>query len=341
LRYAAVMKTFGFQWHVTDRCNLRCRHCYQDAFGRESEQGPGALVRMADAVFGALPDRTVSVNLTGGEPLLLPGLFDVVAHLHSLPNFGEAAIITNGTIATDSVLESIARFPKLTTLKVSIESADAATNDSIRGDGNLRRVLENLSRLRSTGRDIVLMVTLSRLNLAHVGATADLARREELAGIIFERFVPLGTGSRLLDQVLSPDDWSDALRSVAAAAGIEADPGDLLPYKAFWLDTRPGAEDPLSGALCNLGDGSMALMPDGTVYPCRRLPIPQGNVLAVPFAEILDRLAGFSTQSIRPRLSGVFCPSCGMEDCSGCRALARALSMDPLADDPQCPLLVP
>jgi len=335
------MMTFGFQWHTTDRCNLRCRHCYQDAFGPESERCLDDLKRMADRIFGALPDRTVSVNLTGGEPLLLPWLFELIGYLHSLPNVGDVAIITNGTIATDRVLDSMACLPKLTTLKVSIESADAATNDGIRGAGNLDRVLANLCRFKATGKDIVLMATLSRLNLAHVERTADLARGLGLSGVIFERFVPLGTGAGLLSQVLSPVDWTVAIRSVVAAAHVEADPLDLLSYKAFWLDTRPGVDEPLSGALCNLGDASMALMPDGTVYPCRRLPLPQGNVLSTPFPEILDRLSGFAPQAIRPRLSGVFCTSCGIEDCTGCRALARAVSGDPLADDPQCPLLAP
>ncbi len=25
--------TFILQWHLTERCNLRCRHCYQDGQG--------------------------------------------------------------------------------------------------------------------------------------------------------------------------------------------------------------------------------------------------------------------------------------------------------------------
>ncbi len=333
------MKTFGFQWHTTDRCNLRCRHCYQDTFGSESEQGLDVLVQMADRIFGALPDRAVSVNLTGGEPLLLPGLFDLVAHLHELPNFDEAAIITNGTIATERVIRSIASFPRLTTLKVSIESADRSTNDGIRGEGNLDRVVSNLARLKKTGKDIVLMATLSRLNLAHIEPTAQLARDLGLSGVIFERFVPLGSGVGLLDQVLKPEDWAAAVRAIGETAGLELDPLELLPYKAFWLDLRGEAEEPLSGALCNLGEGSMALMPDGTVYPCRRTPIPQGNVLAEPFVSIWERLKKFSSRATRPRLTGIFCTACGIEDCAGCRALARAASGDVMGDDPQCPLL--
>ncbi len=102
---------FGFQWHLTDRCNLRCVHCYQDAFDGSRELPPAALRRLADRVFGALAPRPVSVNLTGGEPLLLPGFFNLVAHLHGFANLAEAHIITNGTVADDDTLARIAASP--------------------------------------------------------------------------------------------------------------------------------------------------------------------------------------------------------------------------------------
>ena len=28
-------RTFNFQWHITDRCNLRCHHCYQSEYSQE------------------------------------------------------------------------------------------------------------------------------------------------------------------------------------------------------------------------------------------------------------------------------------------------------------------
>lgn len=329
---------FGFQWHLTDRCNLRCAHCYQDAFDGSRELAPAALRRLADRVFGALAPRPVSVNLTGGEPLLLPGFFDLVAHLHGFANLAEAHIITNGTVADDETLARIAASPRIGALKISLEAADAAANDAVRGRGNFDRVTANLERFRRTGKLLVVMLTLARYNAGRIAEAVRWARGAGLHGIIFERFVPLGRGRRLAAEVLTAADWRGAVAAIAAAAGLEAEPEDLLPYRAFWLGLAPGEADPLRGALCNLGDESMALMPDGDVYPCRRLPVPLGNALAEPFADILPRLARFSMDALRPRLSGLRCGYCGVADCAGCRALAYALTGDYLADDPQCPL---
>jgi radical SAM protein with 4Fe4S-binding SPASM domain len=103
-----------------------------------------------------------------------------------------------------------------------------------------------------------------------------------------------------------------------------------------WTDARRAQR--LQGALCNLGDESMALMPDGTVYPCRRLPIAVGNVLKEPFETILPRLKRYAAPRIARDLRGSLCGMCGVKGCAGCRALARALTGDLLSDDPQCAL---
>ena len=334
------MKTFGFQWHVTDRCNQRCAHCYQDDYSAASEKGVDALCAMADRIFGGVAGREVSVNVTGGEPLLFPHIFDLIGHLSTFPNLREVNIITNATIATDEVVERLGRAAKVGWLKVSIESADEARNDAIRGKGNFARVVAGIERYRAIGRPVVLMSTLGAYNLAEIDGVVALARKVGAAGVIFERFVPLGAGRAIAHDVLDRAGWAQAVTAIARAAGVDAGPDDLLPYRAFWLWTDGRKGGVLDGALCNLGDQSMALMPDGTVYPCRRLPVPTGNVLTDPFAEILARLEKFGVDVVRPHLRGEFCGICGVDDCAGCRALARAVTGDLLADDPQCALQV-
>ena len=45
------------------------------------------------------------------------------------------------------------------------------------------------------------------------------------------------------------------------------------------LFTLVASDDPDVGALCSVGNNALTIMPDGTVYPCRRLSIPIGNIL--------------------------------------------------------------
>ncbi len=299
------MKTFGFQWHITDRCNLRCAHCYQDSYAHLPVENLANLKNLADRILPSLPDRGISVNLTGGEPLLVPYLFDFIDHLHGFDNLEEIHLITNGTVATQEVLCEIRRFNKIRYLKVSLESGICAANDAIRGAGNLAQVGDNILRYRRhTKKPVILMVTLGRYNLDTIEETVSYAELVGAGGIIFERFVPLGHGRKLEDLVLSAGEWAEAAASIAAVAGAGLDSRDLLPYRAFWLWLDPERAERLMGARCNLGDESMALMPDGTVFPCRRLPVAVGNALREPFSDILSRLGRYR-----------------VEDYTGCRAL--------------------
>ncbi len=307
------MKFFGFQWHITDRCNLRCVHCYQDGYAPLPVENLGNLKRLADGIFSALPDRRISVNLTGGEPLLVPWFFELVEHLQGLEELDEINLITNGTITTEEVLEGIRRSSRIRYLKVSVESGIHEVNDKIRGAGNLAQVSDGILRCqRATDKPVILMVTLGRYNLDTIEETVRYAGFLGVEGVIFERFIPMGRGRQIEDRVLSAREWAQASARIARAARVDADADDLLPYQAFWLWLNPSRTERLQGALCNLGDESMALMPDGTVYPCRRLPIAVGNALKEPFHEILARLGKY-----QPEADG------------GCRALAQALARAP------------
>ena len=333
---------FGFQWHLTDLCNRRCRHCYQNAHERESlSDGADRRRLAADAVLAAIPNEPVTVNLTGGEPLLLPDLTDLIAHLESYENLAEINIITNGTIEDRALLTRLDSFQRLRSFRISLESGDEKINDFIRGTGSLSGLRRTIPLYREiTGKSVTLMMTLSRLNCETIKETVDFARETGADDILFERFIPLGTGLDISESLLSADDWYKAIRSIGAAAGLEIDPDELAACRAFGLVTNGKAEpeDLLEAALCNLGHESMALMPDGSVFPCRRLQIPVGNILHEPFSAIRLRLAEWECSRIRPKLHGIACGSCPYDDCPGCRALARALSGDPLGDDPQCVL---
>ncbi len=285
------MKTFGFQWHLTDRCNLRCAHCYQSNFTPESELGIEELKEIYNHLFAGLGGRPVSINLTGGEPFLLPHLLDLIEHLHGFSNLEELSIITNGCeISRDKALR-LRSFPMLERIKISLEAGDAAINDAIRGKGNFAEVVTNVSdHWVHARKKLVLMMTLGKHNLRTIEKTVEFARSHGFTGVIFERFVPLGRGRRMTAQCLDPEDWQYVTCSIARAAAMDVVPEDLTSYRAFWLTFSPTGETRLRGAPCNLGEESMALMPDGTVFPCRRLPASLGNICRDPFAQILARL---------------------------------------------------
>lgn len=309
---ATARGALGFQWHLSDRCDGRCRHCYQQRFDAAAELEIDELCRLAERLVAASPGPLI-IHLTGGEPLLLPGFDRLLAHLDGFGQAVELHVITSGTVIDPAALGALAGAARLKTIKVSVESADPGINDRIRGPGHLARAAEGIRRLReATGKAVVTMATLGRHNAAGIPRFARWSRDLGAAAVILERFVPLGTGRSMAAEALDEEDWDGVAAVAAGLAGVEADADELRRYRAFCLDFDAEGRVSLAGAECNLGGEAMALMPDGTVHPCRRLPLPMGNVRFEPVGEILGRLERFAE-------------SAGVPGRPGCRALEAAL----------------
>lgn len=324
------VKEFAFQWHITDLCNLRCKHCYQDRFDSQRDISVDIWKRIFDDMVQSLKTRGytgLSINITGGEPLISPLLFPLMDFLEDSDFIKEVNIITNGIIL-QSCYPKLKSYEKLRYIKVSLEGPNPEINNFIRGKGNFERVIENIIDISER---IILMYTLTKFNYDKIEDVYRLGLSLRVKGIILERFIPLGVGKDIIDKTIDKREWLYILKAIAELFDVNL--LELLPFKAFFIDLK---EQEALGALCNLGDESMCLMPDGIVYPCRRLPIPIGDLKIDNFGNILDRLKDFRAKIIKPFLKGN-CYLCEIEDCIGCRALAYAVTNDIYSEDVQCP----
>ena len=138
---------FHIQWHITNLCNLRCRHCYQDDFSvRDDLDGPG-LRKVADAILAAAQawNRTLLIHLTGGEPLLKEELFPLLDHLGRQPEVDELGLITNGLCLDRRMVSRLAAIPKLRKIKISLDGAEPEINDAIRQRGTFEKKSNKVS----------------------------------------------------------------------------------------------------------------------------------------------------------------------------------------------------
>lgn len=329
------MKSLGFQWHITDRCNLRCRHCYQDIFSNEREKDIATLKSYADKIFGYKRGYRVAVNITGGEPLLYPNLIELLEHIDRYESCSEINIITNGTFINESLILRLSKILHLKFLKISIESPIGSINDKIRGEKNLETVVNNLKMFKRLKKDILIMMTLGSYNFRDVEKMVDFVVENELSGIIFERFVPLGRGREIGMDYLKRYEWKNVIESILTIINIQLKAEELVQYRAFWL-MRFKRRFKLRGALCNLGEDSFALMPDGSIYPCRRYNKKVADLNVDNLGSIRKILREYSIPAFKKRLNSDICGACGFEDCIGCRALTLAVTGDENGDDIQC-----
>ena len=117
------------QFHITERCNLRCGHCYQegspavdpswDQLVSVIEQYKQLLDYWQGITGKAIPGH---VNLTGGEVFLRRDFFDFLAFLNDQSNYFSHAILTNGLLCTSEVCSRLQKLkPKF--VQISLDGS--------------------------------------------------------------------------------------------------------------------------------------------------------------------------------------------------------------------------
>lgn len=140
---------------LTDRCNLRCQYCmpaeglqWLPAEETLSDSEMLRLVRIGVERLGIS-----DVRLTGGEPLLRPGIAGIVAGIAALEPRPRIALTTNGL--------ALKRFAKdlaaagLDRVNVSLDTTDRGTFARITRRDRFDDVLDGLFAARDAGLDPV------------------------------------------------------------------------------------------------------------------------------------------------------------------------------------------
>jgi len=114
---------------ITERCNLRCAHCFISA-GNYGDTMPIGIIR--NVVIPKLKDcRVVSVTLTGGEPFIHPDIIEMV-RLFKNANI-RVGICTNGTLIKQDQMEALAKIGNVH-LNVSLDGFRPESHGRFRGD---------------------------------------------------------------------------------------------------------------------------------------------------------------------------------------------------------------
>jgi radical SAM protein with 4Fe4S-binding SPASM domain len=295
------------------------------------------LKKISDNLLDTLKewDQKACIHVTGGEPLLRPELFQLLDHLDQQSKVEELGIITNGLLIDRERVRRLSDFPKLKKIKISLDGADAETNDAIRSKGAFEKVMHNISLARNEKRfEIILMFTVMKKNFRNLPFLFKLCQDSGIDGLIIERFIPLGKGRGIMNEVLGKKEWNEMIGMLLNFFLADEEERPFLPYQAFQI-SFDGEEPELLGAPCVVGVDGLCIMPEGNVFPCRRLPISIGNLLETPLKQIWNESDTLEKLRKKKNLKGK-CGTCEMRECRGCRSLAFALTGDCLGEDPHC-----
>ena len=134
---------------VTDRCDLRCEYClpngYHDFETPDSWLSFEEIERIIRA-FGQLGTRRI--RITGGEPLVRPGVSELAQRLAVLPGIEDLSLSTNATRLAKQA--KALHDAGISRINVSLDSLQPERYKQMTG-GKLHKVLDGLMAARAAG----------------------------------------------------------------------------------------------------------------------------------------------------------------------------------------------
>jgi len=316
-------------WELTYACNLQCVHCLSSSGTRDPRE---LTTEQAKAVLDELRDLQVFyINIGGGEPMVRRDFFELLEHAEHC-NIG-VKFSTNGAFITPENARRLAEMNYLD-IQISLDGANRATNDRVRGEGSYDIALRAMDNLRdaSFGR-FKISVVMTRENVSQLDAFKALADSYG-AQLRITRLRPAGRGADTWNELHPTAAQQRVIYDWLMHHGEDVLTGDSFFHLNAFGDALPGLN------LCGAGRVVCLIDPLGDVYACPFVihdEFKAGSVLEDGGFTRVWKSSDLFTSLREPESPGA-CASCGSYDaCQGGCMAAKFFTGLPLdGPDPEC-----
>jgi radical SAM/SPASM domain protein of ACGX system len=338
------MDYFAFQWHITDECDQRCKHCYifSEDTGKVldsmSWQDMEAVLdncqEFCDA-YGRIP----YFYITGGDPILHPDFWRLakVLKARGIP----FTLMGNPFHLTPFVLEKLKELG-CEKYQMSIDGLED-THDWFRKPGSYKETLEKVNMINEAGIRSVIMTTVSGTNMDQVPGIVDAVVRAGVNVYAFARYCPTSsekdtgmTGTQYRDLLAVLDkkfkDYEEA--GCQTYFNRKDHLWTLYAYEKGEFQIPESADPDMIYDGCHCGVSHLTILPTGDVYACRRV---QNSKVGNVHTDRLKDLWVNELEDYRQFEAFEKCAKCELKAwCRGCPAVASGKEGNFYAADPQC-----
>jgi radical SAM protein with 4Fe4S-binding SPASM domain len=270
-----MVKQFVLQWHLSEACNLKCLHCYQEKHKPIELSYPQLLV-ILNQYRNLLKKLKVKghINLTGGEPLCSPYFIKILDEFKKDKDLYSFSILTNGTLITDEIAKKISEYnPEY--VQVSLEGGKK-TNDYIRGKNVYKKVAHAIKCLKKYNIFVSISFTATKINYKEFPKVVKFAEKYGADNVWSDRFIPINKDNEL-DLQMTKDETNEYLKIMEnerIRLKLKKNKTNVAMYRA--LQFKMTNDYPYA---CTAGKSLLTVMENGDLVPCRRMPIVVGNLL--------------------------------------------------------------
>lgn len=336
------MEYFAFQWHITDSCDQRCKHCYifsEDIHFKVQEMSWTNI----EAVFHNCLDMCAKAGripyfyITGGDPILHSRFWDLLA-LFKANNIA-FSILGNPFHLTDEVCRRL-KASGCERYQLSIDGL-RETHDAMRKPGSFDITLEKIAVLRNAGIRCAIMTTVSGTNAHEMAGIIDTIVAYKADIFAFARYCPTSSEK---STHLSPEQYKNVLETCwqkfeqykdsTTSFNLKDHLWTLFLYEKGLFQIPDNLEKDVMYEGCNCANCHLTILPKGEVYACRRLESNVGNAF---HEKLFDIFTGDKMDYYRDYDNFEKCSKCELlRFCRGCPAVAYGYTENFYAPDPQC-----
>ena len=333
---------FAIQWHITDVCDQRCKHCYIFSEGHPClvttplEELKRTYAQIKD--FCERIERTPYIYLTGGDPILHPNFWQLLQTFKA--DGTRFCIMGNPFHLTDEVCKRM-KDCGCVKYQLSLDGLEK-THDSFRKKGSFQITLEAIKTIKNSGMWCAVMSTVSKTNMNEIPALIDLV--DELGVDVFAvgRYCPTST-EKAYDKVIHipPVEYREFLQTCwnkyeqhknsKTTFQLKDHLWSLFLYEKGLLKI-PDCDKISDG--CNCGRNHLTILPNGDIYACRRMESKVGNINE---SNLYDVWISDNMNAYRQYDKFVKCSKCELKGvCRGCPSVTYGYTHNMYDADPQC-----
>lgn len=298
------------EWGITSKCNLRCKHCYMgsDIHTQYEDLNYEDKIELANRIS----KQANNVVISGGEPLLLNNLFEILKIMTPSCN---VFLATNGTIYNDETVKKI-KEAGVKSVQVSIDYLEEDLHDEFRGvKGSWKKSMQFINAVINAGIPVITCMTVMKNNYKSIEKYVRTMKSIGVNFVYLTRFTPVGVGKKYKDLAIKGEAEKDFLVNYLKPL-LQTNKEYVstnIPQWNLYVGTM--SEDSVG---CSMGH-MLFINSSGIVSPCPMVDISLGNIKDNSFEELYEKKIMCELKS-REKIGGV-CASCKyLRNCSGCCA---------------------
>lgn len=268
VEFASFHEKVTILFHILERCNLRCSHCFINA--KTTSKTEITFEKIQEVLTDIKKMNVGYVAFTGGEVTLRTDFLDI---LHMAKEKGiKTCFVTNGTCIDNSLASGL---KNLTSEVLVSVDGPKEYHDKFRGmQGAFDKTMQGIQNLKQNNIPFSLQFTVTKESWPYIDWIVDLAVKLEAQALKLEPLIQRGRAENISNQQLNPYELYQLYLKTVEAIGKH-----LSSKTNIWVglyDTKVFQQHPCNAYACfgekchrkaTTEPREIIIMPNGDVVP--------------------------------------------------------------------------